>query len=260
MANLVQIDFVNPKPIKLDDQVNLKDIFNILIEKGAVSERTKYAHWIENKLRYYTENVDYYTSAKKSTRNGARGATIERVHSTTIQVAMEVVANGHKEAGHQMRRYLTECLRMTMNRPAAGKGRAELLLEAVALLAEQERRLEELREQTPRLVEQKIEEAFQDKYAFPEDCMRIGEIVSTFFPGVARDKVLNFLNNIKHPRGSHTHIDDNGLRTVSHPFKREGLQELSEAFFEEREFVKETEKSYFWYHPMAGTMRESKWV
>ena len=30
---------------------------------------------------------------------------------------MEIIANGHKEAGHEMRRFLTECLRLSIEKP-----------------------------------------------------------------------------------------------------------------------------------------------
>ncbi len=42
---------------------------------------------------------------------------------------MEVVANGHKEAGHQMRRFLTECLRLTSEQQRP-KDLSDILIEA----------------------------------------------------------------------------------------------------------------------------------
>ncbi len=127
MTNLIHIDFKNPVPIKLDDQVNLRDIFDVLVEKGAVATTLDFNKWASRKLTYYIENIDYLIFDKK-VENSGRGAPSKEI-TTTIQVAMEVVANGHKAAGHQMRRFLTECLRLSTERQRP-KDLSDLLIEA----------------------------------------------------------------------------------------------------------------------------------
>ncbi|SMF35031.1 hypothetical protein [Pseudobacteriovorax antillogorgiicola] len=74
MSQLIEIDFANPKPIDLDDDINLKDVFNALVAKGAVSDSVRYFHWSNKKLEYYTENIDYFTRVLKNTRKYSRGA------------------------------------------------------------------------------------------------------------------------------------------------------------------------------------------
>ncbi len=125
-------------------------------------------------------------------------------------------------------------------------------------LQEQQSEISTIRCETPRIIDHRIETVLKDKQAFPEDCIRIGDLVSQYFNGVAKDKVLTYLYKIDHPRGNHVHIDDHGLRSVSHPFKIYGLEKAARKFFKEREFVKETEKSTFWFHPLVGNMREAK--
>ncbi len=127
MTNLIQIDFKTPIPIKLDDQVNLRDIFDVLVEKGAVAKTLDFNKWASRKLTYYIENIDYLIFDKK-VENSGRGAPSKEI-TTTIQVAMEVIANGHKEAGHQMRRFLTECLRLSTEQQKP-KDLSDLLIEA----------------------------------------------------------------------------------------------------------------------------------
>ncbi len=127
MTKLIQIDFKNPIPIKLDDQVKLRDVFNVLVEKGAVAKTVDFNKWASRKLTYYIENIDYLIFDKK-VENSGRGAPSKEI-TTTIQVAMEVIANGHKEAGHQMRRFLTECLRLSTQRQQP-KDLSDLLIEA----------------------------------------------------------------------------------------------------------------------------------
>ncbi len=72
MTNLIEIDFKNPKPIKLDDQVNLRDVFNVLVAKGAVSSKQDYNTWANRKLIYYGENTDYFTFRKNAERKNMR--------------------------------------------------------------------------------------------------------------------------------------------------------------------------------------------
>ncbi|NRA63482.1 MAG: hypothetical protein HRU19_03300 [Pseudobacteriovorax sp.] len=64
MNALVEIDFKNPVPIDLESQIDLRQIFDKLSEKGGVSSAVKFADWAKNKLRYYTENTDYFTDLK----------------------------------------------------------------------------------------------------------------------------------------------------------------------------------------------------
>ena len=73
MNALVEIDFKNPVPIDLDNSIDLRLIFEKLQEKGGISSRSKYADWVKNKLRYYTENTDYFKDLKK------RSAKTEKV-------------------------------------------------------------------------------------------------------------------------------------------------------------------------------------
>ncbi|SMF35121.1 hypothetical protein [Pseudobacteriovorax antillogorgiicola] len=132
----------------------------------------------------------------------------------------------------------------------------DAMMRSLSILKEQQQKIDRLETETPKLIDRKIETALEDKQAFPSDCMRISEILSNYFPGIAEKKVVAFLKNSCHPRGNHVHIDENGIKTVSHPFKAEGLQELSKAFFEERKLIRETAKCRFYFHPMAGNMRE----
>ncbi|WP_132325945.1 hypothetical protein [Pseudobacteriovorax antillogorgiicola] len=132
----------------------------------------------------------------------------------------------------------------------------DAMMRSLSILKEQQQKIDRLETETPKLIDHKIETALENKQAFPPDCMRISEILSNYFPGIAEKKVVAFLKNSCHPRGNHIHIDENGIKTVSHPFKAEGLQELSKAFFEERKLIRETAKCRFYFHPMAGNMRE----
>ncbi|SMF80631.1 hypothetical protein [Pseudobacteriovorax antillogorgiicola] len=111
-AEIVSVDFVNSKPINLDDKVNLRDIYQTLAEKGGIATSIDFNKWAHRKLQYYTENIDYFSFDKNVERE--IGASYRKEISTTVQVAMEIIANGHKEAGHEMRRFLTECIKLSM--------------------------------------------------------------------------------------------------------------------------------------------------
>ncbi len=137
-------------------------------------------------------------------------------------------------------------------------GQLEVLQGMLNALQQQQADISTIRAETPKLIDSRIESALEDKQAFPEDCIRVGDLVSQYFNGVAKEKVLTYLYRIGHPRGNHVHIDDHGLRSVSHPFKKKGLKEAARKFFKERKIVKETEKSIFWSHPLVGNMREAK--
>ena len=117
MNALVEIDFKNPVPVNLDDHVSLLPIFNTLKEKGAVGASTFYSTWASRKLAQYTENKDYLTANKIVSRKNSRGATHVTEHTTSIQYAMEIIVDGHGSEGFKMRRFLTECLRMSMQKP-----------------------------------------------------------------------------------------------------------------------------------------------
>ncbi len=138
VSNVISIDFVNPKPLCLDDQVNLREIYEVLVAKGAVSNNVLYATWVKRKLQYYTDNMDYFTITKKDNRKNTRGATISKEHATTVQVAMEIIANGHKEAGHQMRRFLTNCLKLSISKPTSPSDFADFMIEMANKLKKSE--------------------------------------------------------------------------------------------------------------------------
>jgi phage anti-repressor protein len=150
MTNIVTLDFKHAQPINLDDQVNLRDIFNVLVEKGAISSNFDYNTWIARKLRYYTENTDYFTIHKKVDRKSSRGSVVFKDHTASVQVAMEIIANGHKEAGYEMRRFMTECIRLAQNHLASPNlSEIDILVRSVGLLAKQQQEIDTLKRDTP---------------------------------------------------------------------------------------------------------------
>ncbi len=110
--NLIKIDFTTLTPLKLADKVVLRDIYQTLVVKGAVSENTKYSHWAAQKLRHYRENIDYFTSVKKNTRKNSRGASKVTDHIVTVKRAMAIIGDGHQEVGVKMREFFADCLEL----------------------------------------------------------------------------------------------------------------------------------------------------
>ena len=110
-GNLVTIDFTTPMALRLDDQVSLRAIHAKLIEMGGLRETSNFRDWVKKKLEYYTQDTDFTAEEKTSAVISGTYGDMPIEYYTSVQVAMEVVANGHKKAGHQMRHFMSECVR-----------------------------------------------------------------------------------------------------------------------------------------------------
>jgi phage anti-repressor protein len=105
-ANVVQVDFSKPKALRLDDKVLLRDVWRALGEP-----RGDYSTWVVEKLEHYEKGSDFQT--RKSEELNFIGKKVGRVeHVVTVQVALEIAANGHGETGHRVRRFFGECVRL----------------------------------------------------------------------------------------------------------------------------------------------------
>ncbi len=122
-TQVITVDFNTPRALNLDDKVSLRDIYKELVMRGGLTGKDPFANWVKEKLSYYAENIDFFIVLEKSkslNRNGKARASVAHEYYTSVQIAMEVLANGHGEIGHQMRRFMSGCVRL-VNEAAATK-------------------------------------------------------------------------------------------------------------------------------------------
>lgn len=114
--NLIKVDFGGvPVALDMDAQVSLRDIYDTLVQKEAVSVNTKYSDWSSDKLKYYTQGIDFIDASFKNEvqhKDGHTGAVRINDHAIKVQVAMEILANGHGKVGHEMRQFMSQCVRL----------------------------------------------------------------------------------------------------------------------------------------------------
>lgn len=115
-TQVITVDFNTPRALNLDDTVSLRNIYKELVARGGLTGKDPFANWVKEKLVYYAESIDYCSILEKS----KIGNKPLREYYTTVQIAMEVLANGHGEVGHQMRRFMSGCVRL-VNEAAATK-------------------------------------------------------------------------------------------------------------------------------------------
>lgn len=109
--NLIKIDFSgNPTAINLDAQVSLRDIYNTLVERGGLSSATDFSDWVKQRLQFFQENQDYKVYRFKTENPQGGRPTTE--YSTSVLNAMQIVAEGHGAVGHEMRRFMSGCVRL----------------------------------------------------------------------------------------------------------------------------------------------------
>ena len=122
MGALVKIDFMTPTAINLDDTVSLRDVYDKLIERGAITGRDPFANWVKVKTVYYAENTDYSIVLEKTKtidKNGKAKVSNREEYYTSVQIAMEILANGHGQVGHDMRRFMSGCVRKVIENNTA---------------------------------------------------------------------------------------------------------------------------------------------
>ena len=135
--SLIKIDFTKPRILQLDSELSLRDIYRRLVEIGGLSSGTPFRDWVKEKLKYYQECRDFRVILRES--SGGRRA---KDYIATMQVAMEICANGHGEAGHEMRRFMSECVRLVNDtNPASLPLEVQALQQVVNSLASQHQRL-----------------------------------------------------------------------------------------------------------------------
>ena len=106
MQNIVKVDFTKPKALRLTDRVLLRDVWEALGKP-----RGDYSTWVTSKLTHYEKGSDFQT--RKSEALNFLGKKLETTdHIATVQVVLEIVANGHGQTGHIVRRFFGECLRL----------------------------------------------------------------------------------------------------------------------------------------------------
>lgn len=111
-AQIIKIDFATPTVLNLDDRISLRDIHAKLIEKGGT--KTPFHKWINKKLEYYKENKDFEKVGQKIPTLGGAQEGFE--YYTDLQIAMEILANGHGKVGHEMRQFMSGCVRKVVER------------------------------------------------------------------------------------------------------------------------------------------------
>ncbi|SMF80604.1 hypothetical protein [Pseudobacteriovorax antillogorgiicola] len=261
---------VNAKSVQVENENLLVDLIKLgdeegmlLTEAARIFEVQETAIW-QHLKRHNLESSQIVRTKLKELRNlGVIGQRINRatfLPKETIRALAKVIHSDSAWAIYNQLWAVAEKAYEFHTRPT---NNIEVLRGMLDEISSQNQRLSNVEHrvevETPRLVESRIEQALTDHQTFPDDCIRVGEILTDYFPGVARAKVMTYLNALGHPRGSHVHIDDNGLRTVSHPWKESGLGAAADKLFSERKVLKETAKTIIWHHPLAGTMREYKY-
>ncbi len=230
----------------------------LLTEVARVFGTTDQNIWVHLRNHNFCSTVLLRTKLKELKNKGVIGLKVNRATFLPKETIRKLAKVINTPRAWEIYSLLWEVTDRAYELHTKSQGQLEVLQGMLNALQKQQADISNIRTETPKLIDARIESALEDKQAFPEDCIRIGDLVSQYFNGVAREKVLTYLYRIGHPRGNHVHIDDHGLRSVSHPFKKSGLKEVAKKFFKERKIVKETEKSIFWFHPLVGNMRESK--
>lgn len=106
MSNVIRIDFSKPQALRLDDQLVLREVWEALGQP-----RGEYQTWATERLEHYENGNDFQT--RESDSLNFIGKKIGKVdHIVSVQVALEIAANGHGEVGHRVRRFFGECLRL----------------------------------------------------------------------------------------------------------------------------------------------------
>ena len=108
-SNLVTIDFTTQTQLNLDDQVSLRDMHKKLIERNGLKPTSNFRDWVKKKLEHYNEYIDFIKAEEKNSASITGQFTTE--YYTTVQIAMEILANGHGKAGHEMRKFMSGCVR-----------------------------------------------------------------------------------------------------------------------------------------------------
>ena len=113
-SNLITIDFTTPTKLNLDDQVSLRDLYERLLELHSIDKATRFNDWVKRRIEFYVEDVDFIVVTHKEVtvdRHGFSRASTTKEYHTTVQIAMELLANGNGKAGHEMRQFMSACVR-----------------------------------------------------------------------------------------------------------------------------------------------------
>lgn len=103
---LVKIDFGTVSALNLDDKVSLRMVYDRLVElKGTY---TRFNDWCLRVLEYYQEGTDFYSDLSKNTGRGRPS----KDYTVSVQIAMEILANGNGQVGHEMRRFMSNCVKL----------------------------------------------------------------------------------------------------------------------------------------------------
>ncbi len=262
MTNIIDTNFVKPTPKpELGGELGLyaSEIAKSLgVRVSALRQKLRTRGLLEELEENKLTRVTFVTS------NDSNGLQKEE-YAFSVEASKYIVARWRNKIGNG---YLTFLVKLESKVSELEKlANSDPLLANILNIANvrkeqlmQKEEIEKIKNKvdaTPQMVKSEIDKAFETKGEFPPDCMRIDDICSEFFHGIAKKKVCAWLKYLGHPRGNHVHRDEFGS-FPSRPYKIEGLKEAGDKLRKECTELEPTEKLYRYHHKAVGYFQVRK--